>query len=153
MEGIVGLVSFLNVYAPQATVPLNDNNNVLSISVGGTPANNTFKWYKDSVLISTRVGDSTFTPTSNGKYWAVATNAVAKNLTIYGHTLIIYQFTYNPFILLFNTKQQFHPNQLVHFHRTKDQSLHYPTQHRWHFLYRCRHRKSNRQWSKWVSIY
>ena len=76
-------------YAPQATIPLYNNNNILSVSVGGTPSNNTFKWYKDGNLVATKVGDSTYTKTSNGAYWAVATNAVATQLTLYSDTITI----------------------------------------------------------------
>ena len=95
MEGIVKISggSFYgtsyNNYAPQATIPLYNNNNVLSVSVGGTPSNDTFKWYKDSVLVATKVGDSTYTATANGNYWVVATNSVATELILYSDTITI----------------------------------------------------------------
>lgn len=102
MEGIVNIAqgssygTLNNIYAPQATIPLYNNNNILSVSVGGTPANNTFKWYKDSVLVATKVRDSTYTVTSNGTYWAVATNSVATQLTLYSDTLKIDNFGIPP---------------------------------------------------------
>ena len=102
MEGIVNIApgssygTLNNIYAPQATIPLYNNNNILSVSVGGTPANNTFKWYKDSVLVATKVRDSTYTATSNGTYWAVSTNSVATQLTLYSDTLKIDNFGIPP---------------------------------------------------------
>ena len=94
MEGIVNIVKIWggstdNVYSPQATIPVNNNGHILSVSVGGTPSNDTFRWYKDSVLVATKVVDSTYSVTSNGKYWVVATNSVATQLTLYSDTINI----------------------------------------------------------------
>ena len=98
MEGIVNLApGYLddspedpnNQYAPQATLPLYNNNHILSVSVGGTPSNDTFKWYRDSVLVAKKVGDSTYTITGNGTYYVVATNAVATQLTLNSDTITI----------------------------------------------------------------
>ena len=87
--GMEGLSKFSAVqYAPQATIPLNANNNVLSVSAGGTPSNNTYKWYEDSVLIATKVGDSTYTITSSGRYFVNVTNSVATQLTLASTTFI-----------------------------------------------------------------
>ncbi len=76
-------------YAPQATIPLINNNNTLSVSVGGIPENNTFRWYKDSVLMATKVGDSTYSPPINGHYSVVVVNAIDTQLTLYSDTIII----------------------------------------------------------------
>jgi len=93
MEWVEGLVpdnpDGSSYYAPQATVPLNNNNNIFSVSVGGTPSKNTFKWYKDGNLVATIVGDSTYTKTSNGTYWVIATNSLAGELTLYSDTITI----------------------------------------------------------------
>ena len=92
LEGIAGLFpDNLNgsFYAPQATVPLLQNGDTLSVSVGGTPANNTYKWYKNDTLVATITSDSTYTFTTNGKYWVVATNAIATELTLYSDTITI----------------------------------------------------------------
>ena len=88
VEGISTKYSFAT-YAPQATVPLFQNGDTLLVSVGGTPSNDTFRWYKDSVLVATKVGDSNYTFTSNGKYWVVATNSIATELTLYSDTITI----------------------------------------------------------------
>ena len=89
MEAIAKNNAFINEYAPQATVPLQQNGNTFSVSVGGTPANNTFKWYRNDTLVATKVADSTYIFTSNGKYWVVATNSVATQLTLYSDTITI----------------------------------------------------------------
>ncbi len=88
LEFIAKKFSFAT-YAPQATVPLQQNGNTLSVAVGGTPANNTFKWYKDGVLAATNTGDSAYTVTANGKYWVLVTNAIATKLTLYSDTINI----------------------------------------------------------------
>ena len=88
VEGIAAKYSFAT-YAPQETVPLLQNGDTLSVSVGGTPANNTFNWYRNDTLVATKVADSTYTFASNGKYWVAATNAVATKLTLYSDTINI----------------------------------------------------------------
>ena len=95
MEDLLNQFPYSVEYSPQATVPLVNNNNTLSVSVGGTPSNNTFKWYKDSKLVATKVGDSTYTAIADGKYWVVATNAIATQLTLYSDTVTINSFINN----------------------------------------------------------
>jgi len=88
-EAIGAMSAFSGYYAPQATVPLIQSGNTLSVSVGGTPTNDTYKWYNNGTLVATKVADSTFTPTTSGKYWVVATNSIATQLTLYSDTLNI----------------------------------------------------------------
>jgi len=88
MENIVSKFSFAH-YAPQANISLIKNGNFLSVSPGGTPSNDTFRLYKDSVLTAIQTGDSTFAITSTGKYNITVTNAVAKQLTLYSDTLVV----------------------------------------------------------------
>jgi len=45
-----------NNYNTQAIITLNNSNNVLSVSVGGTPANDTFRWYRNNTLVATTMG-------------------------------------------------------------------------------------------------
>jgi len=101
---VTGTDSFLvfkkNIYyAPQATVPLINNNNILSISVGGIPANNSFRWYKDNVLMVTKVGDSTYLPPNNGHYSVVVTNAIDTQLILSSDTILITTLPINAVIL------------------------------------------------------
>jgi hypothetical protein len=79
--------------APQATIPLHYHAGQLSVSVGGTPANDTFHWYKDNVLYKTIAGDSVLTITENGNYSVAVTNAIA-TITAESYTdLILYSDT------------------------------------------------------------
>lgn len=71
------------IYSPQADIPLIKNGNILSVAVGGTLSNNTYKWYKDDSLISTKTGDSTLSITDNGNYSVIVTNSIATQLTLY----------------------------------------------------------------------
>ncbi len=88
VEAIAKKYSFA-VYVPQANVSLLQNGNTLSVSIGGTTTNNTYKWYKNGTLVATNKSDSTYTVTANGKYWVVASNAVATKLTLYSDTINI----------------------------------------------------------------
>ncbi len=70
-------------YAPQTNIPITRQNNKLFVSPGGTPANNTFKWYRQGTgLVQTVNGDSTFTPSQTGTYYVEVTNSVATDLTL-----------------------------------------------------------------------
>ncbi len=95
MEGIESAYEDINIfqYAPQATIPLNYQGGQLSVSVGGTPTNNTYYWYKDNVLYKTIGGDSVLTITENGNYSVSVTNAIA-TLTAESYTdLVLYSDT------------------------------------------------------------
>jgi Leucine-rich repeat (LRR) protein len=74
-------------YAPQANIPLNRKNNTLSVSTGGTLSNNTYKWFKDNVLVATFKGDSVFHLSQTGNYFAEVTNDIATQLTLYTDTI------------------------------------------------------------------
>ena len=88
LEAIAKKFSFA-FYSPQANVSLKQTGTTLSVSVGGNPANNTFKWYRNDTLITTKTSDSTYTPTTNGKYFVVATNAIATKLSLNSDTINI----------------------------------------------------------------
>ncbi len=91
MEQIAPLPISNKIYFPQEQIPLTQTDNKISFSVGGTPTNNTYKWYKDNItnLVATKTSDSTFTPIVSGKYFAMATNAVATALTLYSDTITV----------------------------------------------------------------
>ena len=88
LEGVAKQYPFVT-YSPQTTVPLQQNGDTLSVSVGGTPTNNTYKWYRNDTLVATITSDSTFAFTTKGEYWVVATNAIATELTLYSDTITI----------------------------------------------------------------
>jgi len=88
MEGIAKLFSpNVVTYTPQDTIKITKKDALLSVSAGGTPPNNTYKWYKNSQLDSTKVGDSTYVAKGIGKYSVVVTNSIATQLTLYSDTV------------------------------------------------------------------
>ena len=89
MELLGSKKNFANIYAPQATIPLYNQNNILSVSAGGTPSNDTFRLYKDGILVATQIADSTFKITATGQYNITANNAIATQLTLYSDTTTI----------------------------------------------------------------
>jgi Leucine-rich repeat (LRR) protein len=74
-------------YAPQANVPIAQKSNILSVSVGGTLAQDTFRIYRNGILVATQTGDSSYPVTQLGKYNIVATNPTAPLLTLYSDTV------------------------------------------------------------------
>lgn len=77
------------VYYPQANIKIAQKNGWLSVSVGGTPGNNSFNWYKDGKFLATYLQASDFQPTENGKYYVEAFNIQAMNLVLHSDTVSI----------------------------------------------------------------
>ncbi|MBS1662364.1 MAG: T9SS type A sorting domain-containing protein [Bacteroidetes bacterium] len=77
----------LPAITPQANVPLVQQGDSLYVKVGGIPSTETFKFYKDGVLVGTQAGDSVFRFSGVGKYNIVSTSTVAPTLTLYSDTL------------------------------------------------------------------
>ncbi len=75
--------SFIFGYKLQANIPVHRYNNKLAVSAGDV-LNDTFKWYRDSVLVATTTGDSTYAPSDTGRYYVAVTNSIATDLTLYG---------------------------------------------------------------------
>ncbi len=77
-------------YAPQLPVPLFQNGTKLFVSIGGEPQTDTFRLYKNGVLLNTQPGDSVFTiDGSSGRYNITVTNWFATQLTLTSDTLNI----------------------------------------------------------------
>ncbi|HRO47719.1 T9SS type A sorting domain-containing protein [Agriterribacter sp.] len=74
-------------YQDQKTLTLNHTNSELSVTAGGTLANNTYYFYKDSVLVETLKGDSALPVWEGGKYWVEVTNDKADKLTLYSNSI------------------------------------------------------------------
>ncbi len=88
-------------YGQQANIPINRHGNVLAVSAGGTLSNNTYKWYKNNIFVTTKTGDSTFTQTGSATYSIIVTNALATALTLHSDNYLL------PLNLLsFNATQQ-----------------------------------------------
>jgi len=82
MERIATYFPFAS-YSPQDKIPLYRNGNWFTVEAWGRLADNTYKWYKDSVLVATITGDKRFHPTESGQYYVTVTNAIATQLTLY----------------------------------------------------------------------
>jgi Leucine-rich repeat (LRR) protein len=77
LEYVAGHISAVD-YNPQAPIAVHQHGNTLAVSAGGTLSNNTYVWYKTgSGTTITIVGDSTFTPTAPGSYYANIYNSIA----------------------------------------------------------------------------
>ncbi len=76
-------------YAPQDSILLNVSGNIISVNAGGNITDNTYKWYKDNVLINTTSGDSTFTISDFGYYRCEVSNSLVTDPLGYGQNLIL----------------------------------------------------------------
>ena len=68
--------------SPQPNISIRYYNNKLSVSAGGTLANNTYKWYRAGSLYRTVVGDSTLATTVKGTYYVEVTNSIVTGFTL-----------------------------------------------------------------------
>lgn len=106
LEPLVQKFNSINTfqYAPQDTIPLHYNDSTLSVSAGGTLANDSFHWYRNGTLYKTTAGDSTLMITQTGIYYVAVTNSVATELTLYSDTLDITTLPVN--LLSFTAQKQ-----------------------------------------------
>ena len=89
MNNAVSIVNGYNsiVYNPQALLKMHTKGAKITVGAGGTLSANTYKWYNASGLVYTKKGDSTYTPTASGSYYAVITSTTATNLTLHTDTI------------------------------------------------------------------
>ncbi|SDG09049.1 Por secretion system C-terminal sorting domain-containing protein [Dyadobacter soli] len=84
--GLEENISKLDLYVVQAKIPVYaqfvSGGAKLYAQVGGTLANNTYKWFKNNVLFATNIGDSTLTVTEEAAYRVEVTNSVVTGLTL-----------------------------------------------------------------------
>ena len=91
-DGIESNVSILDVYNNQAKIvalnssmqPVVARNDYgqFSAEVGGTLANNTYRWYKNGNLITSNVGDNSIDIQEDGTYRVEVSNALAPSLLL-----------------------------------------------------------------------
>ncbi len=87
------------MYSPQAIIPLHYNSGILSVSAGGTLANDSFYWYRNNVLYKVIAGDSVLNLTQDGYYSVAITNTIVTNdalnrdLILYSDTLGVCYFS------------------------------------------------------------
>lgn len=116
MEDIAQAYPF-STYSPQANIHIIQTGNKLTVNVGGTLNNNTYKWYKDGVLKKDVTGNNSFTTNGPGKYNVVVTNSVANQLTLFSDTLIIPAFSKENNSIYFSGNNFIYPNpasKIVH---------------------------------------
>ncbi len=61
-------------FAPQYKIPVFKTGNEFNVIAGGDLSKNTYEWYRDGELISTKTGDSTFLASLPGTYYCKVTN-------------------------------------------------------------------------------
>lgn len=76
-------------YAPQANITMHNYQDKLAVSAGGNLSDDTFKWFKDSILVATIEGDSTYSPSEPGKYYVEVTNSIATDLILYADEIMV----------------------------------------------------------------
>lgn len=85
-DGMESNISRLDFYQTQSVIKLNatmgSGSTVLTAEAGGTLANNTYKWFKNNVLVATITGDKNFTATEDGTYHATVTNSAVPGLVL-----------------------------------------------------------------------
>ncbi len=87
MESLTQTEATYITYAPQGIIPVHVSCGKLWVSVGGTPSNNTYRWFDSGGnLKATIVSDSTFTPAIPGNYYVEVTNYIATQLTLHSDT-------------------------------------------------------------------
>lgn len=69
-------------YSPQAIITINRVGNSLSATAGGSLSNETYRWFRNGTLFSTKTGDSILNINDNAGYSVAITNVVAKKLTL-----------------------------------------------------------------------
>ncbi|MGX5858332.1 leucine-rich repeat domain-containing protein [Dyadobacter jiangsuensis] len=81
--------SKVDAYLGQAKIPVyvqypesSSGEAKLYVKAGGTLANNTYKWFKNNVLVATNAGDSTFSVSGDAVYRVEVTNSVVTALTL-----------------------------------------------------------------------
>jgi Leucine-rich repeat (LRR) protein len=82
LEGLAQAYTFASYYTQANLVITKTGNNKLSVSAGGTLANNVYTWYHNNVSDTSIAGDSTYTPVLSGSYWVSVTNSIATALAL-----------------------------------------------------------------------
>lgn len=82
------------LYAPQGPLQANYDGTKLSVTAGGTLANNTYTWYRNNKKAAVVQGDSTYQPTQSGEYYVEVKNRIARDLVLASKTLWV--FVSNP---------------------------------------------------------
>lgn len=88
-DGIEPNIDKLDNYAPQKTFSLTNDGGILRANVGGTAANNVYRWYKNGILVATNNITDQYSPTGDGTYRAQVSNIAAPSLTMVSEDYIV----------------------------------------------------------------
>jgi Leucine-rich repeat (LRR) protein len=88
-DGIEANIPKLDYYSPQKTFSLTNEGGVLRANVGGTAAYNTYRWYKNGILVATNNITNLYTPTGDGTYRVHVSNSVVFSLTLVSEDYIV----------------------------------------------------------------
>ena len=114
-NGIQALTPIFNnqnhnyTYSPQANIALEYKNNEFSVTAGGTLANDTFRWYKNGILVIKKVGNNKYATTDAGSYYVTVTNKIATALTLVSNTHTLSASETNKSVIA-STKLLLYPN-------------------------------------------
>ncbi|SEI55421.1 Por secretion system C-terminal sorting domain-containing protein [Dyadobacter sp. SG02] len=84
-DGLDLNISRIDWYGRQSPIKLDVSMlglTLLTAQAGGIIANNTYKWFKDNVLIATITGDNTYLASENGIYYATVTSSAVPGLVL-----------------------------------------------------------------------
>ena len=88
-EGMESTVHKLDLYAPQAKIPLSYNGGVFTVNAGGSMSNNTYNWYRNGALIVSNTNVNSYSTSAVGTYRVEVTNRIATQLTLVSENHII----------------------------------------------------------------
>jgi len=90
-DGLDVNISRIDSYGGQAKIKLNHDVslNQLTAEAGGIIANNTYKWFRNSILVATIAGNKNYNPAEEGTYRAEVTNSAVPDLTLVTENQIV----------------------------------------------------------------
>ena len=81
-NGLESNISKIDAYANQGKIPIQLDGSTLTVNAGGLLANNTYRWYKNDILVANISGNNTYSINDAGTYRAEVTNSIATQLTL-----------------------------------------------------------------------
>lgn len=97
-SGMEANISKLDTYGSQAKIPvyveyplrtLASSPGLMRVNAGGTTSNNTYKWYKNNVLVSTAVGNNYYYANQLGTYRVQVSNSLVPGLVLVSQNYLV----------------------------------------------------------------
>jgi len=120
-DGLETNINILDIYSPQSKIPIVVYNAfplpyIISVEAGGIETNyqdnNTYKFFKDGVLMDTQHDDHIFIM-GGGTYRVEVTNSIATNLTLYSQEIFVPLGAMPVTIISFSGKYNSNVNELT----------------------------------------